>query len=69
MECYAEENSMENLWHILNLAKQCIEDSYYPNFSSLLSFYSLVELLVLKDIDVNQRPQGNTIVKECGREL
>ncbi|MBM7615677.1 hypothetical protein [Alkaliphilus hydrothermalis] len=67
MEFYAEKNSIENLWHILNLSKQCLEDSYHPNFSSLLSFYSLVELLVLKDI--NKRQSGQYIHQDCGRKL
>jgi len=67
MECYTKKHSVENLWHILNLAKQCIEDSFQPNFSSLLSFYSIIELLVLKDI--KHRSVGNFIADECGRKL
>lgn len=67
MECYTKSYSMENLWHILNLAKQCLEDSFQPNFTSLLSFYSIIELLVLKDI--NHRSKGNYIADECGRKL
>ncbi len=67
MDYYAKNNSIENLWHVLNLAKQCIEDSFHPNFSSLLSFYSLIELLLLKDID--RRTNGNYIHQECGRKL
>lgn len=67
LECYAVDNSIENLWHVLNLSTQCFEDSIHPNFSSLLSFYSLVELLVLKDI--NRRTTGNYIHEECGRKL
>lgn len=63
MEIYAETNSVENLWHLLHMAKQCIKDSYQPNFSSLLSFYSVIEVLVLKDT------RNKSIVKECGRKL
>jgi len=70
LECYAVDNSVENLWHILNLAKQCIKDSNYPNFSSLLSFYSLIELLVLNDIELKDRQKAKvSIVKECGNKL
>ena len=63
MEIYAETNSVENLWHLLNMTKQCIIDSYQPNFSSLLGFYSIIELLILKDT------KNKKIVVECGRKL
>jgi len=67
MERYAEDNGVVNLWHIISLAKQCIKDSYEPTFGSLLSFYSLIQLLVLKDI--TRRSNGNFIHEECGRKL
>ena len=67
MDVYTSANSVENLWHIINLAKQCIEDSFQPNFSSLLSFYSIIELLVLNDCD--NRTNGNYITDQCGRKL
>lgn len=63
MESYAVDNSIENLWHLLQMAKQCIENSFQPNFSSLLSFYSIIELLILKDI------KAKNIVAECGNKL
>ncbi len=70
LECYAVDNSVENLWHILNLAKQCIQDSYHSNFSSLLSFYSLIELLVLNDMEPwDRRNVHVSIVKECSNKL
>lgn len=67
METYAIKNSIENLWHLLQMAKQCIKDSFEPNFSALLSFYSLIELLVLTDVDTKKR--DITITEECGRKL
>lgn len=63
MESYAVDNSIENLWHLLQMAKQCIENSFQANFSSLLSFYSIIELLILKDI------KAKNIVAECGNKL
>ena len=63
MEIYAVSNSIETLWHLLQMAKQCIKDSFQPNFSSLLSFYSIIELLILKDT------KNKSIVDECGRKL
>lgn len=63
MEIYAVNNSVENLWHLLQMSKQCIKDSFQPNFSSLLSFYSIIELLILKDTE------NKSIVDECGRKL
>ena len=67
LERYAVANSFENLWHILNMAKQCIQDSYHPNFSSLLSFYSLVELLVLNESD--RQKAKLRMGEECGNKL
>lgn len=67
LEIYALKNGFENLWHILNLTKQCIRDSYESNFSPLLSFYSLIEVLTLND---KKRYKANiSIGEECGYKL
>ncbi|NFO11225.1 hypothetical protein FDB29_08960 [Clostridium botulinum] len=63
MDNYIDVNCIENLWHLLNLVNQCIKDSYNPNFSSLLSFYSIIELLVLNDT------RNRSIVEECVSKL
>lgn len=58
---------IEEIWHILNLAIQCLENSYNSNFSAVLTFYALVEILVLTD--KRNRGERSSIGKECSRKL
>lgn len=67
IENYTKNKGIEDTWHILNLAVQCLGDSYNTNFSALLTFYALVEILVLAD--VHHRGSGEYIHEECGRKL
>lgn len=67
LEIYALNNSIENLWHLLQITKQCIENSFHPNFGSLLSFYSIIELLIIDD--TNNKKSKKSIVKECKEKL
>jgi len=67
MEEYAINNSIENLWHILNLSNQCFYSSLESNFGSLLTFFSLIEILIISD--VARRNPGNYLHDECGRKL
>lgn len=67
LEFYALNYGFENLWHVLSLAKQCLQNSYEANFSSLLDFYSLIEVLVLND--KKRKKAEMTIVKESGNKL
>ena len=58
---------IEDTWHILNLAIQCLENSYNFNFSAVLTFYALIEILILTDKE--KRGKGNFIREECSRKL
>lgn len=67
LETYTKSMCIEETWHILNLAIQCLENSYNSNFSAVLTFYALVEILVLTD--KRNRGERSSIGKECSRKL
>ena len=50
LETYTKSMCIEETWHILNLAIQCLENSYNSNFSAVLTFYALIEILKKKEI-------------------
>ena len=64
---YTKSMCIEETWHILNLAIQCLENSYNSNFSAVLTFYALIEILILTDKE--KRDKGNFIREECSRKL
>lgn len=67
LETYTKSMCIEDTWHILNLAIQCLENSYNFNFSAVLTFYALIEILILTDKE--KRGKGNFIREECSRKL
>ena len=67
LETYTKSMCIEETWHILNLAIQCLENSYNSNFSAVLTFYALIEILILTDKE--KRDKGNFIREECSRKL